>query len=175
MQRAALDEYDDPIENLRYEPEITTRDVAQMLGVSQAAVRRWVARGYISPARKLGPSNLFSTRDVLAAHDEIQARRRATSQPRREHRYGVEPRAIDHIRPKHYDAVVDVAEAARLIGVSPSTIRSWIHRGHLTPSSSSSPRAVRVRLGDVITTARSRQLPRRLAVRSKRHFPLPAD
>ncbi len=123
-------------------------------------MRRWVARGYLSPIGKFGPSNLFNTREVLAAYEEIQAKRKATGQTRRESRYGVELRAVDSIRPKHYDAVVEVGESARLIDVSPSTIRSWIYRGHLIPLGSS-PRAVRLRLGDVIATARSRQLPRR--------------
>jgi DNA-binding transcriptional MerR regulator len=164
MRGAAFDEYDeydDPVEALRYRTEITTRDVADLLDISQSTVRRWVARGYISPAGKFGPSNLFNTRDVLAAHDDIQTRRKATGKPRRQHRYGVELRRIDRIRPKHYDAVISIREAARLIDVSPSTIRSWIHRGYLLPLRSSKPRAVQLRLGDVVTTARSRRLPRR--------------
>ncbi len=161
LQQPAIDEYDDPVDDLRYALEITTRDVADLLQVTQATVRRWVARGYLSPIGKFGPSNLFNTREVLAAYEEIQAKRKATGQTRRESRYGVELRAVDRIRPKHYDAVVEVGESARLIDVSPSTIRSWIYRGHLIPLGSSRPRAVRLRLGDVIATARSRQLPRR--------------
>jgi DNA-binding transcriptional MerR regulator len=161
MRGPALDEYDDPVEDLRYREEISTRDVADLLGVTLATVRRWVARGYIRPIGKLGPSNLFNTRDVLAAHDEIQARRRATGKPRRESRFGVELRRFDRIRPKHYDAIVTVGEAARLIEVSPATIRSWIYRGHLVPAGSSKPRSIRLRLGDVIRTARSRRLPGR--------------
>lgn len=157
----ALDEDDDPVENLRYRAEITTRDVADLLDVTQSTVRRWTARGYISPVGKFGPSNLFNTRDVLTAHEEIQTRRKATGKPRHQYPYGVELRRIDRIRPKHYDAVVSVSEAAQLIDVSPSTIRSWIHRGYLMPLDSSKPRAVRLRLGDVITAARSRRLPRR--------------
>ncbi|WP_425432711.1 helix-turn-helix domain-containing protein [Georgenia soli] len=159
-RRPPEDEWDDPIRNLRYESEITTRDVASLLSVTPATVRRWVARGYISPVGKLGPSNLFSTREVLAAYDDIKARRKATAQGRRTHGYLVELRPIDKIRPKHYDAVVDVSEAARLIQVSPSTIRSWIHRGHLKPLASSQARATQLRLGDVIAAAHARELPR---------------
>jgi transposase len=174
MRQPARDEYDDPIDDLRYEPDITTRDVSDLLGVTQATVRHWVSRGYIRPVGKFGPSNLFNTREVLAAHDDIEARRKATGQARRERRYQVELRPTDRIGPKHYDAVVDVSEAARLIDVSPATIRSWIHRGHLTPLGSSKPRAIRLRLGDVVTAAQSRQLPRRSA-RLGRHRPRPAD
>jgi excisionase family DNA binding protein len=174
MQQPARDEYDDPIDDLRYEPEITTRDVANLLGVTQATVRRWVARGYIKPVGKLGQSNLFTTREVLAAHGDIETRRKATGQARREYGFRVKLRPTDRIRPKHYDAVVDVGEAARLIDVSPATIRSWIHRGHLTPLGTSTPRAIRLRLGDVVTAAQSRQLPRRSAGPGRRR-PRPAD
>ncbi|MEU4196803.1 helix-turn-helix domain-containing protein [Kribbella sp. NPDC026611] len=174
MQQSAGDEYDDPIDDLRYEPEITTRDVADLLGVTQSTVRRWVARGYIRPVGNLGPSNLFNTSEVLAAYDDIEARRKATGQAHRQYGYRVEMRPIDRIRPKHYDAVVNVGEAARLIGVRPGTIRSWVHRGHLAPLASSKPRAIRLRLGDVITAARARWLPRRSA-RPGRRRPRPAE
>lgn len=175
MQQPARDEYDDPIDDLRYEPEITTHDVASLLRVTQATVRRWVARGHISPVGKFGPSNLFNTDQVLSAYDDIEARRKATGRARREYQYSqVKLRPINRIRPKHYDLVVDVGEAARLIDVSPATIRSWIHRGHLTPLGSSKPRAVQLRLGDAIAAAHSRQLPRRSA-RPGRVRPRPAD
>jgi DNA-binding transcriptional MerR regulator len=174
MQRPLSDEVDDPIDDLRYLPMITTRDVADLLGMTQATVRRWVARGYIRPVGKHGPSNLFNTHEVLSAHDEIDARRKATGQARRKHRYRVELRPSDRIRPKHYDAVVGVSEAARLIDVSPATIRSWIHRRHLIPLASSKPRAIRLLLGDVISAAQSRHLPNRSA-RPGRRRPRPAD
>lgn len=161
-RRSARDEFDDRID-LRSMSELTTRDVAELLGVTPATVRRWVARGYIRPVGKLGPSNLFHTREVLAAHGEIEARHKATGKPRAQGPFRVELRPIDRIQPKHYDAVIDVCEAARLIDVSPTTIRSWIHRGHLTPLASSKPRTIRLRLGDVIAAARARRLPRRSA------------
>ena len=174
MRQPASDEYDDPVDDLRYEPEITTRDAADLLGVTQATVRRWVARGHISPVGKLGPSNLFNTRDVLAANDAIQGKRKATGRAHGQHggRMGVRP--IDRVPPKHHDAVVTVGEAALLIGVSPSTIRSWIHRRHLIPLGSSKRRAVRLRLGDVVAAAHSRQLPAR-SVRPRRRQPRSGD
>jgi DNA-binding transcriptional MerR regulator len=156
------DDYDDPLDYLRYaDDEITTRDVADLLGVTQAAVRRWVARGYISPVGRFGPSNVFRANEVLAAHEQITARRKATGNPRRSRGWFVEPRLIDRIRPKHYDALINVGEAARLLGISPATIRSWMHRGHLLPLASSKPRDIRLRLGDVINAARARRLPER--------------
>src|SRR4051812_5646935 len=78
------------------EPEITTGDVADLLGVKQATVRRWVARGYIRPIRKLGTTNVFRTEEVFEAYEQIAARRKATAGPRRRRgRYLVEPRLID--------------------------------------------------------------------------------
>jgi len=174
MRQPAIDEYDDPVEDLRYKPEITTRDAADLLGMTQATVRRWVARGHIIPVGKLGPSSLFNTREVLAASDAIQGKRKATGRVRGEHRDRMGARPIDRVPPKHHDAVVAVGEAAQLIGVSPSTIRSWIHRGHLIPLASSKRRAVRLRLGDVVAAAHSRQLPAR-SVRPRRRLPRSGD
>jgi DNA-binding transcriptional MerR regulator len=161
MLRWTGDDYDDPLENLRNADEITTRDVADLLGVTQAAVRRWVARRYISPVGRFGLSNVFRANEVLAAYEQIAARRKATGKPRRSRGWFVEPRPVDRIRPKHYDAVINVGEAARLLGISPATIRSWMHRGHLLPLASSKPRDIRLRLGDVINAARARRLPER--------------
>ena len=167
-QQPSRYEHDDPVDDLQHQVEITTRDVADLLRVRQATVRRWVARGHISPVGKLGPSHVFTTRDVLAAYDAIKSRRKASGQSQRDHLDDTSflsggSRPIDRIRPRHHDAVVDVGEAALLIHVSPATIRSWIHRGHLIPLRSSKPRATRLRLGDVIAAAQSRQLPQRLA------------
>jgi hypothetical protein len=173
LRRWPADESDDPVRDLRYAVEITTRDVADLLDVTQATVRRWVARGYVSPVGKFGPSNVFRTDEILVAYDKIAARRKATGQ-RSSYGYLVEPRPADRIRPEHYDAIVSIGEAARLIAVSPATIRSWIHRGHLIPLTSSKPRASRLRLGDVITAAQARRISERLA-RPRRARPRPAD
>lgn len=119
MQSPDWDEYGEPIDELRYLPEISTRDVAELCGVTQATVRRWIARGYISPVGKLGASNLFNTKAVLAAFDGISARRRATGKGRRQQSYLAGLRPFERIHPKHFEAVVDVREAARLIDVTP--------------------------------------------------------
>jgi excisionase family DNA binding protein len=160
-QIADDDDYDDPSWRRYCEPEITTRDVADLLGVTQATVRRWVARGYISPIGKLGPSNVFRRDEVLDAHEQIEARQKATGGPRRVRGpWFVEARRIDRVPAKHWDSVLSIDDAAKLIEVSPATIRSWIHRGHLTPLTSSTRRAVRLRGVDVIRAARGRHLPK---------------
>jgi len=160
MQRpTSWDEYGDPISDLRYELELTTRDVADLFRVTQATVRQWVARGYLSPSRQEGPSNVFDTDKVFNAYDLIAARRRATGQAPHGEGYSAKSNVADRIRPKHYDAIITISEAARLVQVSPATIRSWMHRGYLTAANSSKPRAVRLRLEDVIKAARARRLP----------------
>ena len=93
---------------------------------------------------------MFNSGDVQAAFDGISARRRATGD--------LSPRAwpvgvrkpAEVIPPKHYDALVRITEAAQLLDVSASTIRSWIHRGHLKPVAAARPRPVMLRLGDVV-------------------------
>lgn len=159
-RQPSRDPYDDPIDDLRYEPEITTRDVADLFGVGAATVRQWVARGYLTPVGKLGPSNTFDTQDVMTATGAIEDRRKATGL-RKSDRWYANLNPADRIAAKHYDLAVTPNQAASLVGVSPSTIRSWLHRGHLTRLPSSRPGAIQLRLGDVVNVARARTLPRR--------------
>lgn len=150
------DEYGPEESDLRYEPELTTRDVAELLHVQQATVRQWVKRGHIRPSGKHGLSYLFDTHEVLKAHDLISARHKAAGRELLLEDLGT----LQRMRHVHPDALLTAAEAARLVGVAPVTIRSWVHRGHLTPAASSKARAVMLRLDDVIKAAQSRTLPR---------------
>lgn len=142
---------------LRYEPELTTRDVAELVHVTPATVRRWVARGHLTPIRQEGRANVFDSEDVQVAFDKISARRRATGQASQES-WPV-PKPAERIPPKHHDALVTITEAGQLLQISASTIRSWIHRGHLKPVASAAPGPVLIRVGDVVTAARSRRIP----------------
>lgn len=161
MRRAAdWDEYGDQISDLRYGRELTTRDVADLFRVTQASVRQWVARGHLKPTRRERSSNVFDTDEVFAAVDLIVAKRKATGQVPPSQGSFARSNPADRIPTKHYDAIITVIEAARLVQVSPATIRSWMNRGHLTPAGGSTPRAVRLRVGDVVDAARARKLPR---------------
>lgn len=152
-------EYGDPASDLRYEPELTTRDVAALLRVTQTTVRKWVARGHLRPTRQEGSSNVFDTEEVLDAFDLIAAGRKATGEAPRSDGYFARSNPADRIHPKHYDAIVTINEAARLVQVSPSTIRSWMHRGHLAPARSVTTRPILLRVEDVVQAARDRRLP----------------
>lgn len=149
------DEYGPYDSDLRYEPELTTRDVAELLQVKQATVRQWIARGYIQPSGKEGPSYVFDTYEVLKAHDLISARHKAAGVLPL-----VDPRTLQRLRQVHPDALLTIAEAARLVAVTPATIRSWLHRGHLGRAVGSQARAVLLRLDDVMGAAQARTLPR---------------
>jgi transposase len=139
------DYYYSPAELLRYQRVLTTRDVADLYDVTLATVRQWVARGHIAPTGKLGPSNVFDAHQVREAVEAILERSwvgRLKGEP-----------AVGPIPPRYWDAIVTPTEAARLIGVSPSSIRSWLNRGHITRLQSSTSRAVELRLGDVVAAA----------------------
>jgi hypothetical protein len=140
FEEPASNEYDDPIDDLRHLPELTTYDVARLLNVKPGTVRQWVARGYLRPSDNYRTSHVFETRDVLLAYDRIKERDNSYDRP------GV------NIRPKLHDSLVDVRAAARLAKVAPSTIRTWIHRGHLTPVAGEGSE-VRLRIGDVFGVA----------------------
>lgn len=143
--------------DLRYQRELTTRDVAELLHVTPATVRRWVARGHLMPIRQEGPANVFDGGDVHAAFDNISTRRRATGEPSREGWPTAARKPAERIPTKHYDALVSTAEAAQLLEVNASTVRSWIHRGYLKPAAATGP--VLIRLGDAVVAARDRRVP----------------
>jgi hypothetical protein len=148
-----------PRSDLRYQPELTTRDVAELLHVTPATVRRWAARGHLTPIRQEGQANVFDSDDVQVAFDKISSRRRATGQASREGWPVAVRKPAERIPPKHYDALVTTTEAGQLLEINASTIRSWIHRGHLKPVASATPGPVLIRLGDAVTAARSRRIP----------------
>ena len=114
---------------------LTTPEAAYAVGVTAHTIRKWVVRGYLSPVGRRGKANLFTAADVLAADRATDVRNR---QPRVT---GV--RGHSSWRPLNDAArgltgaslsdLIDTREAARTAGVSSSTIRSWVSRGHLRP------------------------------------------
>ncbi|GEL47625.1 hypothetical protein CHO01_27410 [Cellulomonas hominis] len=155
------DEYDDIYDTLRYQDRLTTRDVADLLGVTAATVRQWVRRGYLAPVAKQGPSHVFAAVDVRRAHQLISERHRGTGIPSPDPWHARTLRPIDQVPGRYHDNLVTTPDAAVLADVSPATIRSWIHRGHLTPIRIEGNSRVLLRVGDLMRVARERRLPRR--------------
>ena len=84
---------------------------------------------------------VFRVSDVVAARDLIRERTLEV------------PGLTANIPPKFHDNVVTIADAAKAAHVQPATIRSWIHRGHITPMNPGS-RPTLLRVGDVFQVAR---------------------
>ena len=126
---------------------MTTVQAAYMCGLRTSTIRQWVRRGYLQPIGRKGRSSLFAVEAVREAQDRVLERTRKPVEPRR------------GVASKDLDRQVTTAIAARVVGVSPSTVRMWVHRGHLTPVSSSGRSHVFI-VQDVLRAAR-RSSPRR--------------
>jgi len=140
------DEYSDPRSDLRYVSEWSTRDVARYFDVRPATVRQWVRRGYIAPSGTERGSHVFLSADVIDAHRQIEARTKDR------------PGMRVNVRPKYYERRISSAQAARTVEVAPSTVRSWISRGHL-PATRDDAGRVLVLVEDLVRVARSKRHP----------------
>ncbi|WP_158282892.1 helix-turn-helix domain-containing protein [Nocardioides silvaticus] len=152
----------DPTADLKYEPIWSTRDVARYYDVKPATVRQWVARGYLTPEGKEGPSHVFARNEVMDAWADISARRnesgKASSQswpPSRPR--GLHATDLDRLNKVTPESLVTITEAAVMLGLAPATIRSWIRRGHITPHPTSTPRRTLVSVADVHAAARRKR------------------
>lgn len=158
FQRPAVsnewDDWDDPIDRLRSEPILTTRDAAALLRVTPGTIRQWVRRGYITPSGSTGPSHTFATRALIEAYDQILSRRRSSGD-----RSLQEASRVRRVPYRDREALITTAVAADLAQVSPSTIRSWVHRGRLVPAATGDQGRPLYRVQDVINVATTRHLP----------------
>lgn len=154
--------YRDEEDELRAQGEASTRDLTFFTGVKANTVRQWVARGYITPVRKIGGSNVFDVDDFLTAYYEIPIRRSPRVRARQRHPHsprrkpGLTSAQFARLNRVHPDRLVTLADAASLTGVAPATIRTWIHRGRLVADRTSRPRAVKFRIRDLYTATRRR-------------------
>lgn len=103
------------------EEQLSAERGARELGVTAAAVRQWVRRGYLAADGKSGRAHLYRRADLEAARDRARANT-------------LRPPAPFWVPRQLVQRPVTTAEAARIAGVAQSTIRMWVHRGHLNPT-----------------------------------------
>lgn len=128
---------------------VTATEAAQRLGVTPATIRQWVARGYLVPVGKRGSANVFNPDDVRGVRDQAAARRPRTTGDALGSLGYAEPGELRH---HEMDELVTGPRAAELVGVSPSTIRNWVARGHLKPHTPGTRPLFRLR--DVLSVRR---------------------
>jgi len=170
----------DPTRELQWEPVWSTRDVARYYGVKPATVRSWVTRGHLTPCGTDGPSHIFRRSDIRDAVTAIAGRRKRPAFPakpsrqgdldtqaqaaspltrRRPTPHGIAHPSLQRLAAVTPNATVTTAEAAKLTGLAPATIRAWVHRGHLTPATRAPDqpaREQRYRLEDLQAATRRR-------------------
>ena len=101
--------------------QLSTTEAAIGVPVTPAQIRQWAARGYINAVGRSGRHQLYRRGHLDAAKREVRA---GTRQPPGGAR---EDPSIGH-------RGVTTEMAARIAKISPSTIRSWVWRGHLDPA-----------------------------------------
>ncbi|SQI33800.1 translation initiation factor 2 infb [Rhodococcus coprophilus] len=101
---------------------ITAVEAGQILGIRPDRIRQWASRGYIQGKGKRGRATLYDRDDLMRAQSETRSR---TKDPEVFPKLGISD--------AYYNRLITTNEVAVLFGVAPSTVRSWIRRGHLTP------------------------------------------
>jgi DNA-binding transcriptional MerR regulator len=133
--------------------ELTTTEAAWAYAVTPATIRQWVHRGHLVPLRRQGRTLIFEAHAVYSAAMATGDRNNQPGGPlTRDHRRAVEP-AGRHISGQAMSGLVTAEAAASALRLSASTIRSWRHRGLLTPARHQG-RTPLYLLADVVATAR---------------------
>lgn len=136
-------------EDFYYDPwldgpeEVTAAEAASLCQVRTATIRQWVSRGYLTRVGIRGRAPLYDVTALRRVRSEVARRTPKPPPPR------------PNVASKHLDALVSGPDAAKVVGVAPSTIRMWVKRGRLTPAISG-PRP-QFKLADVLSTARRRR------------------
>lgn len=133
--------------------ELTTAQAAAAYGVVPATIRQWVRRGHLVPSRREGRTSIFNARAVYGAALAAYERNRQPRGLDHADYFGSKPIAGAGLTGRLMAELVTAEVAARAVDVSPSTIRSWRHRGHLRPVTFQG-RTPLYRLSDVVAAAR---------------------
>lgn len=159
------DYYVDPVEELRRQPVLSTRDVAELCSVNTGCVRQWVRRGHLVPIGKNGASHIFETTAVLDAVATVRTRRKHRAQSTDPNTRRIAPPGLPNAGQQvstnevirmarvHGNLPLNTAAAAAVLGVKPATLRSWVKRGHLKALPTSGPRNLQFGLADLLRTA----------------------
>lgn len=102
---------------------VTGYQAAQIARVDPATIRQWVRRGHLVQADLRGHS-----KGALYALDAVLAARLHTRQRRRDK---VPTYRVLKLRAENFDELVTVREAAQMMDIPESTIRSWARRRRL--------------------------------------------
>lgn len=141
--RFPVDDYGDDDPWGTCEDEVTTTDAARLCGVKAETIRQWASRGYLKAVGKQGRRVTYGSGELRRIHDEVQRRTRTSPSPR------------VNVASRDLDALVTGPEAAKIVGVAPSTIRMWVARGHLRAASATGRPTFKVI--DVLRAARRRR------------------
>ena len=115
----------DPAANSDDAELITAKEALDRYRIPPVRIRQWVARKRLHPRGRRGRAHLFARGDLLAVHDAgIQSTSRPPLFPREK------IRLTDNVD----DREITTAEVARLYGVTPSTVRSWVARSQIAPT-----------------------------------------
>lgn len=115
----------DPAANSDDAELITAKEALTRYRIPPARIRQWVARKRLHPRGRRGRAHLFARGDLLAVHD---AGIHSTSRP------PLFPREKIRLTDNVDDREITTAEVARLYGVTPSTVRSWVARSQIAPT-----------------------------------------
>lgn len=101
---------------------VTAVEAGQIMGIRPDRIRQWASRGYVQGRGKCGRATLYDRDDLVRVYSETRSRTIDSE---------VYPKL--YIPHEYYNQLITTNEVAALFGVAPSTVRSWIRRGHLTP------------------------------------------
>lgn len=121
---------------------VTVREAWDIVDVSAATIRKWASRGYLQKVGHRGREALYDRADLERVSWRTHARTNTSP---------AWPQL--HVPSHYYRRLITTAEAARLLDVSPSTVRSWVTRGHLEPCGRSR-RSHLFTVGSVLTAGR---------------------
>ncbi|WP_306306532.1 helix-turn-helix domain-containing protein [Nocardia vinacea] len=115
-----------PAELLMQEEEpqlVTAREAWDIIRVKPATIRKWVSRGYLQNVGHRGRAALYDRDDLERVR--LRIHHRTNTSP-------IWPRL--EVPANYFNRLITTTEAAKLLDVAPSTVRSWVTRGHLVPA-----------------------------------------